>query len=112
MSDEDTETGPGPELWRKSQQIRRSLGLQLTSVYGAIQFYRGWKNGTFTVDNLQGAAEVAFWLGLVVYNPLHSGVIWFRKRVAAGKDPDSNASEIVPPVAVRATIDAVKRLTQ
>lgn len=110
MSDE--ETSPGSESWKKSTQITRALGLPFTSVFAAFQFIKAWKSGQLSADGLQAVFEVAVYLMLMIYYPIHAATVWISKRVAAGKNPDSTAPEIVPPKIVTATIETVKRLTR
>lgn len=108
---------PKPIAWYASAQIRTALGLFVPGAVSMAHLLHldkkfGVDLDEVTADTVAGVVTTVFYVLTLVVSPVLSGVFWIVKRVKAGLDPDSAAPEIVPPTAVRATVDAVKRLTQ
>jgi len=101
----------GQKAWFRSSQIVHAVGLPACSVVGAYHFIKGWKSGDFDGDSLEAFAQVALYAVFSIYYPLHAAIFWIRKRIAAGKNPNSDAQQIATPKVVQRVSDTVQRLT-
>jgi hypothetical protein len=105
-----------PIPWYQSSQIRAALGLIIPGAVSMAHLLHvdkklGVDLDEVSADTVMGVVTFAGYVLTLVVGPVLASVFWIFKRVKAGLDVNSTAPEIVPPKAVRATVDAVKRLT-
>lgn len=94
---------PASEEWHASSQIRVALTILIVPAFIRIAQHSAlgpWLASHLGLDIVTMKAEdIVNWILLLIST--FGSIFWVHKRVKAGKDPASNAPQIVPPVIIQ-----------